>query len=740
MVNPGDVLEGRYEILEIIGTGGMSTVYKAKDTRLNRFVAIKVLKSEYSADMNFVTKFRNEAQASAGLSHPNIVQVYDVSEDSGQYYIVMELVEGITLKEYVAINGRLSMDQAIDFSIQIASGLEVAHNNHIIHRDIKPQNIIVSKNGNLKVTDFGIAKAATSNTMSTLGMGSVHYISPEQARGGYSDERSDIYSLGITMYEMVTGKVPFEGETNVAIALKHINNEIVPPRQVCPDIYSSLEKVIMKATQKKPEKRYLTATALIADLRRVKANPNIDIVVAGSGVTSAPTQKFTTEDLEEIKTASKNAPLGSNSSEEKSIKTPPQADRNARLERLLREEDDDDYFDEDDDYEEVRPRGGSVKKVPDSDEYYDDDYDEDDEDGVSPKLEKAVMIAGVAAAIIIALIILLLVGQMLNWFDFGKSKEVSTDTSTETEEEVKVQMIDIVGYTREGAEKKLKEAKFTNYRFVEESSDKVQEGYVISTEPESGEEIGFDDEITVHVSLGPETVKVPDVAGKTEQEADAILKDSGFTPTHSYRYDDEVEKDLVLETSPKAGEDAKEGSVITVYISNGKEVKTAKVPKLTDMSQTAAKSSLEAVGLELGNVTTSYSDTVEKGIIISQSVSEGTEVTEGTKVDIVISDGKKTVTYTAKVGGTLTASQDYFESIAQLDTVTFTVKLQGGGIDEAVFTQTVAGADASAINVDSSKSGLSSNGATVSFTVTGSDGSDLTPHYSSSLALSYTEE
>ena len=212
MLKPGMILCDRYEILDVVGAGGMSIVYKARDHRLNRNVAIKVLKPEFSNDKNFVTKFRIEAQASAGLTHPNIVNVYDVVDDEGIYCIVMELVEGITLKQYIEQNGRLNMETAINFSIQIASGLEAAHENHIIHRDIKPQNIIVSKNGNIKVTDFGIAKAASSNTLTSGAMGSVHYISPEQARGGYSDERSDIYSLGITMYEMVTGRVPFEGE------------------------------------------------------------------------------------------------------------------------------------------------------------------------------------------------------------------------------------------------------------------------------------------------------------------------------------------------------------------------------------------------------------------------------------------------------------------------------------------------------------------------------------------------
>ncbi|MBO6113968.1 MAG: serine/threonine protein kinase, partial [Lachnospiraceae bacterium] len=238
MLKPGMILCDRYEILEVVGAGGMSIVYKAKDHRLNRNVAIKMLKPEFVNDKTFVTKFRIEAQASAGLAHPNIVNVYDVTEDDGIYFIVMELVEGITLKEYIHENGRLNMDKAIDFSIQIASALETAHENHIIHRDIKPQNILVNKNGNLKVTDFGIAKAASSNTLTSGAMGSVHYISPEQARGGFSDERSDIYSLGITMYEMVTGRVPFEGDNNVSVALMHIQNEMVSPREYYPDIYA----------------------------------------------------------------------------------------------------------------------------------------------------------------------------------------------------------------------------------------------------------------------------------------------------------------------------------------------------------------------------------------------------------------------------------------------------------------------------------------------------------------------
>jgi len=313
MLKPGMILCDRYEILDIVGAGGMSIVYKARCHRLNRNVAIKVLKPEFSNDTNFVTKFRIEAQASAGLSHPNIVNVYDVYDDDGIYFIVMELVEGITLKQYIQDNGRLPMDKAIDFSIQIAAGLEAAHDSHIIHRDIKPQNIIVSKNGNIKVTDFGIAKAASSNTLTSGAMGSVHYISPEQARGGFSDERSDIYSLGITMYEMVTGRVPFEGDNNVSVALMHIQSDMIPPRQYYPeDIYSSYEKIILKATQKKPERRYLTASAMIADLRRVQNNPNIDIVVAPTSITNSPTQEWTKEEVKAIRGGSASRDVYSN--------------------------------------------------------------------------------------------------------------------------------------------------------------------------------------------------------------------------------------------------------------------------------------------------------------------------------------------------------------------------------------------------------------------------------------------
>ena len=632
MLKPGTILDDRYEIIDVVGTGGMSTVYRAKDERLRRFVAIKVLKSDYSSDQNFVSKFRAEAQSSAGLTHPNIVSVYDVCEDDGRYFIVMELVEGITLKEYINLNGRLNMSQAIDFSIQIASGLEAAHEHHVIHRDIKPQNIIVSKSGNIKVTDFGIAKAATSTTMSTTGIGSVHYISPEQARGGYCDERSDIYSLGITMYEMVTGRVPFEGDTNVAIALMQIQNEMIPPRQLYPDIFPSFEKIIIKSTQKKPERRYLTAAALIADLKRVKENPNIDIIVAPATV-SGPTQQFTEADMQRIKNQSANKsymdtasnsmysdsmnsnayhngyngvnaynnvnnPNPYNGAAPSSVVAP---DR-SRIEALLNQSDDE-FYDEPDEYDsrefkkreyESRKQEGQgrparkinpetegqkshksgLKKV--SDKEYEDNYEyendspEDIDDDT--KLEKAVMIGGIAAAILVAIIVFVIVGSTMGWFSFGSrdTEEKKTTQSTQTTEatteattaESLRKMPDVIGLSQKAAEKDLTADGFTNIQFVEEYSVDVKEGYVISQNVEAHTEISKDTEIIITVSVGAEELEVSDVKEMEEDEAYKLIKKQGFKPTRSYKFDDDVEEGKVIYTDPAGGEKAKAGDSV----------------------------------------------------------------------------------------------------------------------------------------------------------------------------------
>ena len=301
MLKTGMIIAERYEIVGKIGTGGMADVYKAMDHKLNRFVAVKVLKPEFREDTTFIKKFRSEAQAAAGLTHPNIVNVFDVGDDGGVYYIVMELIEGITLKEYISKKGKLSIKEATSIAIQVSMGLEAAHSHGIVHRDVKPQNIIISTDGKVKVTDFGIARAASSNTISSNVMGSVHYSSPEQVRGGYSDEKSDIYSLGITLYEMVTGRVPFDGDTTVAIAIKHLQEEMVPPSVYTPDLPYSLEQIILKCTQKSVDRRYSRMEDVIADLKHSLIDPQGDFVRLTTVDNDAKTVVISEEELGEIK-------------------------------------------------------------------------------------------------------------------------------------------------------------------------------------------------------------------------------------------------------------------------------------------------------------------------------------------------------------------------------------------------------------------------------------------------------
>ncbi len=746
MLRPGMILCDRYEILEVVGAGGMSIVYKARCHRLNRNVAIKVLKPEFSNDKNFVTKFRIEAQASAGLTHPNIVNVFDVYDDDGIYFIVMELVDGITLKEYIAQNGRLGMDKAIDFAIQIASGLEAAHESHIIHRDIKPQNIIVSKTGNIKVTDFGIAKAASSNTLTSGAMGSVHYISPEQARGGYSDERSDIYSLGITMYEMVTGRVPFEGDNNVSVALMHIQSEMISPRQYYPDIYSSFEKVILKATQKKPERRYLTASALIADLKRVQNNPNIDIVVAPTSITNSPTQEWTKEDVRAIRDGSAykdpydnsqlntfagNPPLQNNMGEMRpigGISTIPV--NNRRINQLLEEEDSwDDY--EEETYEPAPAKRGSVKKVQDYEE--DEDYDDDSE--IDPSLRKAVIIAGVAAAVIIAIILMVVISKFLGFGLFSKDKGTTKDTIASTEEEPEeFIMKDVVGYAEDAAVKLLEDVGFTNITVEKEKNEEVQAGYVFEQNFKENDVVGKDEEIVLKVSLGAEEVEVPDVKGYTDEQAVTILKEAGFDPIHAFEFSEDVEKDKVIKQEPEANTMAAKGSQVIITVSNGSEKKEVTVPNLYNLTENEAKASLEGVKLELGSVSEEYHDTVEAGRVISQSIQHGTTATEGDKIDIVISKGQeeKVITYTANIAGSVTLND------AALDGQAFTVQISFDG--EVVAEVTISAAIAGVENpVSAIKEGLEFQTGTASIIVLDSSGSNVTNSFSVNTNITYQE-
>ncbi|MBP3622337.1 MAG: protein kinase [Lachnospiraceae bacterium] len=746
MLKPGMILCDRYEILEVVGAGGMSIVYKARCHRLNRNVAIKVLKPEFSNDKNFVTKFRVEAQASAGLSHPNIVNVYDVYDDDGMYFIVMELVDGITLKEYIEQYGRLNMDKALDFAIQIASGLEAAHESHIIHRDIKPQNIIVSKNGNIKVTDFGIAKAATSNTLTSGAMGSVHYISPEQARGGFSDERSDIYSLGITMYEMVTGRVPFEGDNNVSVALMHIQNEMISPRQYYPDIYSSFEKVILKATQKKPERRYLTASALIADLKRVQNNPNIDIVVAPTAITNSPTQEWTKEDVQAIRDGSAyKDPYDNSQLNAFAVNPPVQNDmgelrpiggispipvNNQRINQMIDDSFNDDY-DYEDEYEEeqqqpVKPRA-SVKKIQDD---YEEDEDEDDGE-IDPSLKKAVTIAGIATAVVIAIVLMVVLGNVLGWFSGGKKKDKTTDATTS--ETTDLVMIDVLDYSEQKALDMLEKAGFKNVKVEKITSEDVPEGYVVDQSVKPNDAIPAESEIIIYVSGGAEQLEVPNVEGYSDAQACQMITEAGFKVKHAYAFDDEVEKDFVIMQSPAAGEMAAADSEIIITVSNGPEDKEVPVPNLYGLTEQQAKDALESVNLKPGTVSSENDETMPAGQVISQSVVQGTPLTEGATVDFVVSEGpeEKVTMYTANISGTVTCND------ASLDGTAVTVQIRYDGV--TVSEQTITVTAGTPNSVSGSKSGLENQGGKADIIIIDANGSNVTAQFSCSTSVTYDE-
>lgn len=711
MFEPGMIIQNRYEIIEEVGSGGMSVVYKAKCHVLNRYVAIKVLKPEFSDDKSFVSKFRIEAQSAAGLSHPNIVNVFDVGEENGFHYIVMELVEGITLKEYIQQNGRLPYQTALDFIMQICAGIEVAHEHHTIHRDIKPQNIIVSKNGTLKVTDFGIAKAATSNTVASSAMGSVHYISPEQARGGYSDERSDIYSLGITLYEMLTGRVPFEGENNVTVALMHIQSEIIPPREYYPDIPVGLERIVLKATQKKPERRYLTTSAMLADLKKVALDPNANVGNTNVMMAdNAPTIQISEDELAAINSAAPRQtgismfPVNQSSNRELE-------EANEALESLYN---DDEYdYGEDDGEDEEEALFG----------------DEDGKDELDPKMEKVITIGAIAATVIIAIIIIVAIVSISGGF---KKEKVTTEQPASVEEIV-VKMIDVVGLDEEAAVEELDKAGIP-YEIERDYSDTFEEGKVASQSIPENTEIKEGEKVKLVISKGQEMINVPDVVGKKLEEAETLLKTAGFEVEIDEEYDEEVEEGYVISQTPNGNTEAAKSSKITIVVSKGEEVKVAVVPDLKKKNATDAEAALSKVNLKLGNVSQEYSDTIKAGLVISQSISAGTEVKEETAVDITISMGKKptTTTYTATFAGSISNSTYVFPE-GGLVRITVTLK-----IGDASYTVVDEWYDEASLPLDgsgfSAVTGLASKeGSRLLYSIKDSAGNDITGNFSSSL-------
>ena len=582
MIKIGMIIGDRYEVLEKIGTGGMSDVYKAKDHKLNRLVAVKILKQEFSENENFVSKFRVEAQSTAGLMHPNIVNVYDVGDEDGVNYIVMELVDGITLKKYIEKKARLSVKEAVSIAIQVAMGLEAAHNNNIIHRDIKPQNIMISKDGKVKVTDFGIAKAATSNTITSNVMGSVHYTSPEQARGGYSDAKSDIYSLGITLFEMLTGRVPFNGDTTVAIAIKHIQEDLPSPADYNDDIPISVEKIVLKCCQKSPDRRYQSAAELITDLKKSLITPDKDFVSLVDPDEEGATRVATSEESKAVK------------GEDRLSDT-----EQMRLNRdVVREYDNKDY----DDYDRDKKKSRRDYDDFDDDYYYEERRKRSSSNGGSQdssRIEKMTVVMAIISAILIGFIVIVLVGRSIGVFGSESASESASEASS-------------------AASSAISEA---------ETADGIL---------------------------------IPDVNGKTYAEAKSILDEKGFNVEKAEDTANTAAKDTVVSTSPAAGERAKAGSTITVYVSSGAnysasaatEVSVAKadgqvtVPNIIGMTSEEAVITLVEAGLQEGTIVeTNNEDSNLTGLICAQSIAFGTSVSAGTVINMELSIGPASVTY-----------------------------------------------------------------------------------------------
>ena len=621
MIREGVIIGERYQIMSRIGTGGMADVYKAMDHKLNRYVAVKVLKREFREDETFVKKFQTEAQSAAGLLHPSIVNVYDVGEDRGLYYIVMELVEGITLKDYIQKKGRLTYKEVISIAVQVCSGMEVAHSHNIIHRDIKPQNIIISKEGKVKVTDFGIAKATSSNTISTNVMGSVHYTSPEQARGGYSDAKSDIYSLGITMYEMITGQLPFDGDSTVSIALKHLQEDITEPSELVEDIPYSLEQIILKCTQKSPERRYSNIGQLEKDLRHSLADPDGDFVVIAPFDASA-TKMITPEEL-------------------------------SRIQKAAEYEDDDEEYsydedDDDDDYEERHARRRDANKKE-----------------IDPKMAKIMKILTIVVSVIFIFILIFVIGKAIGVFSTGSGDETKTEA-----EDKKVEVPNLIGKTLEEAEKACKKAGFKMKVVDEVESKKYEEGQIDSQRTQAGAKMPKGAIIQVVVSSG-KLVQIPKLEGKNYIDARDKLIELGFDKDNikmEKEPHNEIDEEDVTRTDPAAGEWLSKNGDITIYVSSGIAMK--EVPNLVGMTKADAEAKLAELGL-VASVTEEYS-TTEAGKVIRQGTDSGEEVEVGSTVAFVVSKGeepKKQVTIPTNLTG-----KSYYDVKAELENLGLVVK------------------------------------------------------------------
>lgn len=656
MLNPGTYLQGRYEILEKIGSGGMSVVYKAKCHTLNRLVAIKVLKEEFASDENFVSKFKMEAQAAARLSHPNIVNVYDVVDEENLHYIVMELIEGITLKSYIEKKELLDSKEAIGIAIQVAQGIAAAHEQHIIHRDIKPQNMIISKDGKVKVADFGIARAVSSQTVnSSAAVGSVHYISPEQARGGYCDERSDIYSFGITLYEMVTGRVPFEGDNTVAVALAHLEDPVVPPGDYNPQVYSGLEDIILKCTKKKPDRRYGSMEEVIHDLHRVLMDPECDIYQneeIEEGGDPYQTRPISKDELSQIRDhhRRKSRETGADEAEKVTEGLETSDEENGSPDSLSKE-DAEEFGDGTGDH---RSRYHSSRKR----EFHKKIPSRKRDEDVSTQFERMIAAIGIIAAILVVIVVVFVFSRLtgLFWPGSGQdSQENQTEAVTQSASMEEIQVIPDEGETimpnvldlpRDMAESKLKEYDIVMKVTGEEYSENYSKGYVMRQDVDEGTAVEKWSTVGVIISKGSERVDVKalNLSGMDKKQAEEILKDKDLIPSAKEEANDTVPKGKVIRVGT---EEAKAGDTVELFVSSGPKTVQGQVPKLTDGDAAAADALLKAAGLVSGTVTYEYDPSKPHGQVLSQSELPGTMLEPQSAVDYVVNDSAQASTEAA---------------------------------------------------------------------------------------------
>lgn len=580
----GQMLDGRYEILEVIGRGGMAVVYKAKCHLLNRFVAVKILRDDMAADAEFRANFKKEAQAVAMLSHPNIVSVYDVSRTPEVDYIVMELIEGITLKQYMKSKGVLSCRESVHFTTQIAKALAHAHGKGIIHRDIKPQNVMITMDGTVKVADFGIAylESALEESRDTA-VGSVHYISPEQARGSHIDARADIYSAGVVLYEMLTGRLPFDGDTPVSVAIQHISAKPMSPREIVPDIPIGLEEITMKAMASRIDQRYMNAEAMLRDLEEFRKNPQVEFhynLAAFHGAQPVPEEP--TQPMDGTGT------LGRRQRQPVRTRTAPP------------------------------PRRYPPEKQ--------DDYEDDD-----PRDRRRNLVIPI---VVVVFIVAVGVFLWLTFFSGIFDKENTIKVPNLLGEKLTDVLQD---------EEVLKQ-----FKVVEQSrepSSEYEEGEIIRQDPEGGSSVSESKElitINVVVSSGQETIEMIDVLGDDYDVAVSRLQQMDLkVDTATKQASDTVEEGKVISSNPVKGAKVSPGDRVQLVISTGPDVKKVAVPTLTGISLDNARSIAHSAGLNIGNVSEVNSDK-PAGQVIYQSVAPNTQVDEGTSITLQVSKGPET--------------------------------------------------------------------------------------------------